>query len=70
MGEFANPLWLKIVGYTVCTLIASLNLKLLWDTIGPMWFGVGVAIVAGFSCWVMFGYRERKPQVNDVTADI
>jgi manganese transport protein len=25
MGEFANPLWAKILGYAICTLIASLN---------------------------------------------
>lgn len=59
MGEFVNPLWLKIVGYLVCTLIAALNLKLLWDSIGPMWFSAGVAIVAGFAGWVMFGYKEK-----------
>jgi manganese transport protein len=31
MGEFANPLWVKIVGYTICTVIAGLNLSLLFQ---------------------------------------
>jgi manganese transport protein len=59
MGEFANPLWLKIVGYMVCVLIAGLNLKLLWDSVGPLWFVLGASAMAAFSAWVMFGYREK-----------
>ena len=62
MGAYANPLWLKIVGYTVCTLIASLNIKLLWDTIGPMWTSLGFAVVVGFSAWVKFGYKAPQEQ--------
>ncbi|MDX1931468.1 MAG: Nramp family divalent metal transporter [Capsulimonadales bacterium] len=58
MGEFANPLWLKIVGYLVCAIIAGLNLKLLLDTVGPAWFGLGLAIAVGFIVWVRFIYRE------------
>ena len=35
MGEFANPLWIKIVGWTVAMIIISLNVKLLFDTFAP-----------------------------------
>jgi manganese transport protein len=60
MGEYANPLWLKAVGYGVCTAIAALNLKLLYDTIGPLWCGLGALAVLGFSAYVKFFYRERS----------
>lgn len=62
MGSFANPLWLKILGYAVCSLIAGLNIKLLWDTIGPIWTSTGFAVVILFSSWVKFGYRGQKAQ--------
>jgi manganese transport protein len=29
MGEFVNPLWLKLLSYTVATIIAGLNIWLL-----------------------------------------
>jgi manganese transport protein len=61
MGEFANPLWLQSIGYAVCMLIAGLNLYLLYQTIGPFWLGLGVAVVLLFSLWVKFGYRVREP---------
>ena len=32
MGEFVNPRWLKILAYTVTTIIVGLNLWLLWQT--------------------------------------
>jgi manganese transport protein len=35
MGEFANRLWLKIVGWTVAGIIIVLNVKLLFDTFMP-----------------------------------
>jgi manganese transport protein len=35
MGEFANPLWLKIVGWTTAGIIILLNVKLLLDTFVP-----------------------------------
>jgi manganese transport protein len=34
MGEFANPLWLKVLAYLVAAVIASLNAWLLVQTIG------------------------------------
>ncbi|MEO5914446.1 MAG: Nramp family divalent metal transporter [Luteolibacter sp.] len=35
MGEFVNPLWIKILGWTTATIIIVLNLKLLFDTFAP-----------------------------------
>jgi manganese transport protein len=35
MGEFVNPLWIKIVGWTIAFVIITLNLKLLFDTFAP-----------------------------------
>jgi manganese transport protein len=67
MGKFANPLWLKIVGYSVCCLIASLNVYLLYQTIGPLWVGVATALVLLFSCWVRYFYKERSAAPVAVT---
>jgi len=35
MGEFANPLWIKILGWTIAIVIIVLNLKLLFDILAP-----------------------------------
>jgi manganese transport protein len=35
MGEFVNPLWIKILGWGTALIIISLNLKLLFDTFLP-----------------------------------
>jgi manganese transport protein len=35
MGEFVNPLWIKILGWTCAAVIISLNVKLLLDTFLP-----------------------------------
>ena len=35
MGEFANRLWLKILGWMTTVIIITLNLKLLFDTFMP-----------------------------------
>ncbi len=35
MGEFVNPLWIKILGWTAAGLIILLNIKLLLDTFLP-----------------------------------
>lgn len=61
MGEFVNPLWLKLLGYSVCTLIAGLNLKLLFDSIGAFWFMVSVGVVASFILWLRFLYPKKIP---------
>jgi manganese transport protein len=67
MGEFANPLWLKVVGYGVCVVIALLNLYLLYQQALEKYGTAGLvglaALMAGalaFSLWVKFGYRERS----------
>ncbi|MBX6325341.1 MAG: divalent metal cation transporter, partial [Chthoniobacterales bacterium] len=35
MGEFVNPLWIKILGWTAAGVIILLNIKLLLDTFLP-----------------------------------
>jgi manganese transport protein len=35
MGEFVNPVWIKILGWTVTVIIITLNLKLLFDLFAP-----------------------------------
>ena len=59
MGVFANPTWVKVVGYTICTAIASLNIALLYQTLGPLW--VSALALAGvlFTLWVRFIYPRR-----------
>jgi manganese transport protein len=61
MGEFANPGWLKILGYAVAYLIAGLNVYLLYQTIGPLWLGLIAAVMMAFALWVKFFYAEAKP---------
>jgi manganese transport protein len=34
MGEFVNPLWIKLLGWGVTLIIIALNVKLLWDQFG------------------------------------
>jgi manganese transport protein len=59
MGEFVNPLWLKILGYMVCTLIAGLNLQLLWEK-RPHWeMGLFALIGLIFAAWVRWGYTPK-----------
>jgi manganese transport protein len=65
MGEFANPLWVKVVGYTICTLIASLNLALLFDTLGALWFSALAAVGIGFAVWVRFFYKGERRVPED-----
>ena len=35
MGDFANPAWIKILGWTTTGIIIVLNVKLLLDTFLP-----------------------------------
>ncbi len=60
MGEFANPVWVQVIGYSICTLISALNIYLLWGIIGPVWVGVIAAGFAAFALFVRFG-RARPP---------
>jgi manganese transport protein len=57
MGEFANSRGVQVVGYAICVLIASLNIYLLYQTLGWRWLAVLVAVAAGFALWVRFVYR-------------
>jgi manganese transport protein len=61
MGEFANPLWLKVVGYAVCLLIAALNVKLLMDQLGVLWLAAGCAVALVFTAWVGVGWKRPAP---------
>ena len=61
MGEFANPLWVKLLGFAVCTLIAGLNIYLLWDTIGPLWLGVIAGAFALFAAYVAMFAKKPAP---------
>ncbi|SMF70439.1 Nramp family divalent metal transporter [Allosphingosinicella indica] len=33
MGQFVNPLWVKLAAWTIASVIVALNLKLLWDVV-------------------------------------
>jgi len=35
MGEFVNPLWIKLLGWTITVVIIALNLWLLFITLAP-----------------------------------
>ncbi len=61
MGEFANPIWAKVMGYVVCTLIASLNVYLLWNVLGPLWVSLIVLSMAAFGAWAHFVYAPKHP---------
>ena len=63
MGEFANSLPVKIIGYAVCTVIAALNVYLLYQTIGPLWLGLLAAAMISFTAWVTFFYKEKPHAV-------
>ncbi|RYG74976.1 divalent metal cation transporter [bacterium] len=62
MGEFVNPLWMKIVGYMVCVTIAVLNISLLYQTLGPLWVGLIALVMGGFSLWVIFVYPDKPSE--------
>jgi len=59
MGAFANGRLVQVVGYSICAVIASLNVYLLWSVIGSLWLGLLAAAMIGFAAWVRFGYRGR-----------
>jgi manganese transport protein len=58
MGDYANPAWVKVVGYAICSVIAVLNVYLLWQTIGPVWVGVMAAVVVVFAVYVWLSERR------------
>jgi manganese transport protein len=68
MGAFVNPTWLKVAGYTVCTVIASLNLYLLFqiasdkEKMGSWGLPGLIALILAtlvFAAWVRWGYKEH-----------
>ena len=65
MGEFANSTGVKILGYAICSLIAGLNLSLLWQTIGTGWMALLVGAGAGFTLWVRYVYPRRHRVQED-----
>lgn len=67
MGEFASPLWAKVVGYAICIVIAGLNAYLLYDSIGPIWLGVIALAMLAFALWVHFVYKP-KPATSPLPA--
>ncbi|MGV3617491.1 MAG: Nramp family divalent metal transporter [Fimbriimonas sp.] len=62
MGEFANPTWLKLAAYAICIAISALNIKLLGETVGWNWVGLGAAAMALFAVWVTWGYRPKPTE--------
>jgi manganese transport protein len=48
MGEFVNPLWIKVLGWTTTLVIIALNLKLLFDQFVPTTFKASLAGLFGF----------------------
>lgn len=63
MGEYANRLWVQILGYLICFVIGGLNIYLLYGLIGPFWVGLAIAITVGFAGYVHYLYRPRDPKV-------
>jgi manganese transport protein len=64
MGGYVNPLWLKVMGYAVCVVIAALNIYLLYQTVGVLWVGVGIVLVAGFFAWVKLFYKASTENAS------
>jgi manganese transport protein len=63
MNGEANPIWLQVAAYAVCAIITLLNLRLVFDQFGPIWFGACIGVVALFGLWVMFFYRGRSDNI-------
>jgi manganese transport protein len=60
MGEFANSTAIKYVGYVVCTVIAALNVYLLFQIIGIYWLSAIATVAVAFALWVTFIYQEKN----------
>lgn len=43
MGEFVNPLWLKLLSWSVALMIAGLNVWLIWQSLSDLLHGLKVA---------------------------
>lgn len=66
MGIYANKPLVKAVGYIICTIIAGLNVYLLYDTeqVGPVGVAILAVVVLLFSLYAMFIYKE-KPKTTE-----
>jgi manganese transport protein len=62
MGEHASPLWLKTLAWAVCLIIAGLNVKLLFDALGPLYLGLLVFVGLIFATGVKFIGPKSKTQ--------
>ena len=60
MGRFVNPMWVKVVGWTICAVISGLNIYLLWDVLGPMWVIGGAAVMLGYGVFVWWWTKGRR----------
>ena len=49
MGEFVNPLWIKILGWTTAGIIITLNMKLLFDIFAPNFVRKAIYSLIGLS---------------------
>ena len=58
MGVYANPLWLKLMGYVVCYVILALNIYLLYQIIGLTWLIIIFAGLLAFWTWTRYLYND------------
>lgn len=56
MGAFANPAWVKAIGFPIGIVISGLNAYLLWETIGTAWSLAVLGAILLFAAWVRFMY--------------
>ncbi|MCX6951358.1 MAG: divalent metal cation transporter, partial [Verrucomicrobia bacterium] len=49
MGEFVNPWWIKLLGWTITLVIITLNVKLLVDTLLPEAWTQGLYSLIGLA---------------------
>ena len=59
MGDFANPLWMKLVGGLIVTAILAADVFLLGTSYGWAKVGLGAAALLGFFGWA---FTRPKPQ--------
>ena len=64
MGQFVNNLPTKIIGYLVCSVIAALNVYLLYETIGWKWLAVIAFVMVAFTIWVTFFYHDKPEHIE------
>ncbi|MBI5706940.1 MAG: Nramp family divalent metal transporter [Armatimonadetes bacterium] len=60
MGKYVNRIEVRVLGYMVGVLIAGLNVFLLYQSIGPLWLGLAVALMIAFSVYVK-AYKAPAP---------